>query len=133
MKIGCLGDIPFYVSSEAVQTVNGLEWSGSVNIATQQVHMGNARTEPTGRNPDKISLSVHLSADLGVDPWAMVLKVWEYERSFRAVSLVVGEKIYGKYRWLIESHSVSAKQYDKTGTMCACDVKISLIEYVRRD
>ena len=47
-KIGCLGDIPFEVSSNKIQTPKNMKWSGSARYATHQRHGGDALTEFVG-------------------------------------------------------------------------------------
>jgi len=131
MKIGCLGDIPFQVSDAEVQTFTSFKWSGSVQISTHKRHLTDALTEVTGRDPDKIEFKMTLSAFLGVNPETAINKIWEYERGFVALPLVIGDKGYGKYRWLINSHSITGKQFDGSGNMLSCEVSIKLVEYIK--
>lgn len=132
MKVGCLGAIPFEVSEKRIQTIQKATWSGSVNIATHKRHLTDALTEYTGRNPDSFSLEMQLSAWLGVNPMDAVLKIWKYEREATPVSLVIGTRAYGKYRWLIQSHKVTMEKHDKNGDVMSVTVSVELIEYTRR-
>ena len=131
MQIGCLGAIPFKVSDDSVQTLTNFRWSGSVQIATHNRHLQNSLTEPTGRDPDQISFDIRLSAFLGVNLWDALLKIWDYERNFVTLPLVIGDKAYGKYRWLIQSHTVKGKYFDGKGNLIDCDVSVKLVEYLR--
>ena len=106
-------------------------WSGSARYATHERHLTHALTEFTGLDPDKITFDITLSADLGVDPIAEVVKIWDIERSGRAVPLTVGDKGYGKYRWNIIKHEMKVKATDKRGNVYAATVSVSLQEYLR--
>lgn len=130
--VGCLGEIVFEVSSDTVLTLNNFKWSGGAKYATHQRHGMNALTELTGLDPDKITFDVVLSAYLGIEPQKVINKLWEYERNGTAVSLVLGDKAYGKYRWNVVSHSVAAKNFDGRGNITNVTVSITLQEYLRR-
>lgn len=132
MKVGCLGKIVFEVSEKTIQTIQSAVWSGSVNITEHKRHLGDACTEFTGRNADEMEFEIHLSAWLGVNPLKTIRQIWEYERSGTAVPLVIGEKAYGKYRWLIRSHSAKLEKFDKAGNLLSATVSVKLIEYTRR-
>lgn len=131
MVIGCLGNVVFEVSAETVHTVDKLTWSGSARWAVHNRHGGNALTEFTGLDPDEISFSVYLSAYLGVAPLGELEKIWMYERNGTPVSLVMGEKWYGKYRWAVKDHKTSAESYDGKGNLVSCTVTLDLLEYLR--
>lgn len=128
--IGCLGDIVFEVSEDVVETLDKIKWSGSARWATHQRHLTNALTEFCGIDPDKITFSITLASSLGVDPMEEMVKIWSYERSGKAVPLVIGSKAYGKYRWSITKHSSSYEATDRDGNVTLVVVSISLQEYL---
>lgn len=132
MVVGCLGEIIFSVSDSQVQTLNNAQWSGSARYATHQRHIQNALTEFCGLEPDKFSFDMVLSAFLGVNPQAAINKIWQYERSGTASSLVLGDKAYGKYRWNILSHKTKMRHYDNAGNLLQATVSVSLQEYLER-
>lgn len=132
MVVGCLGEIIFSVSDSQVQTLNNAQWSGSARYATHQRHMQDALTEFCGLEPDKFSFDMVLSAFLGVNPQAAINKIWQYERSGTAASLVLGDKAYGKYRWNILSHKTKMQDYDNAGNLLQATVSVSLQEYLER-
>lgn len=129
--VGCLGDIVFTVSSKKVETIDNVQWSGSARYSTHQRHNNNALTEFTGRDPDKITFEIVLSAFLGVDPIAEIVKLWEYERNGVAVPLYIGDKIYGKYRWSVISHAMKMQTFDRRGNVSSATVSVNLQEYLR--
>ena len=132
MKVGCLGKIVFEVSEKTIQTINDVSWSGSANITEHKRHLGNACTEFTGLNADTMKLEIHLSAWLGVNPLKTIQQIFEHERKGTAVPLVIGERSYGKYRWLIQSHSAKLEKFDNRGNPLSATVTLKLIEYTKR-
>ena len=128
--VGCLGDVIFTVSRSVVRTLDNMTWSGSARYATHERHLTNALTEFTGLDPDKITFDILLSAELGVDPIAEVVKLWNIERSGRAVPLTVGTKGYGKYRWNITKLEMKMKTFYKNGDVHTATVSVSLQEYL---
>lgn len=131
MIVGCLGDIIFEVSSETVETIDNAVWSGSARYSEHKRHGTDALTEFTGRDSDKFSFDITLSAYLGINPMVEIVKIWEYERNGKAVPLVIGNKGYGKYRWNIVSHKTKLQLYDNEGDVTSAVVTVSLQEYLR--
>ncbi|MCX4265358.1 MAG: phage tail protein [Firmicutes bacterium] len=132
MQVGCLGDIIFQVSDSLVQTLNNAQWNGSARYAAHQRHLQDALTEFCGLEPDTFSFDMVLSAFLGVNPQTEINKIWKYERSGEAVSLVIGSKAYGKYRWSIVSHKAKMQHYDNEGNLLQATVSVSLQEYLQQ-
>ena len=128
--VGCLGDVIFTVSRSVVRTLDNMTWSGSARYATHERHLTHALTEFTGLDPDEITFDILLSADLGVDPITEVVKLWNIERSARAVPLTVGTKGYGKYRWNIVNHKMKMKTFYGNGDVHTATVSVSLQEYL---
>ena len=128
--VGCLGDVIFTVSRSVVRTLDNMVWSGSARYAIHERHLTHALTEYTGLDPDKITFDILLSAELGVDPIAEVVKLWNIERSGRAVPLTVGTKGYGKYRWNILKHEMKMKTFYVNGDVHTATVSVSLQEYL---
>lgn len=131
MNIGCLGGIPFTVSSERILTPSNFVESASATYAVHQRHMGNALTEYVGTDPDSITFDLEISAWMGVDPQSQINVLWGYIRGAQPVSLVIGNIVYGKYRWVIKSFKIKMLHTDKDGTWQAVTVSVSLQEYIR--
>lgn len=131
MVIGALGDIVFQVSAETVETINKVVWSGAARYAKQDRHLIDSLTEFTGLEPDSISFEMELSAYLGVDPLSEIIKIWQYERTGKTLVFIIGDKSFGKYRWVIEKHQVKMKNFGKGGKLMAATVSINLLEYTQ--
>ena len=67
---------------------------------------------------------------MGVDPITEVVKIWNIERSGRAVPLTIGTKGYGKYRWNITKHEMKMKAHFRNGDIHTATVSVSLQEYL---
>ncbi len=128
--IGCLGEVAFSVSSELVQTLSNMQWSGSARISTHSVHGGNALTEFCGLEPDGFSFNLVLSSDLGANPMEEMVKLWKYQRKGIAVPLTIGGKGYGKYRWLIKALKHKLDRTDRVGEISWATVTVTLVEYL---
>ncbi len=130
-SVGCLGDIPFMVSSDTVQTFTNAKMSGSAKYATHQRHAGDALTEFVGNNPDKFNFDMILSAYLGVNPMELVEKIITYMREGRTLPLVIGDKSIGRYRWTITNYNVRLQTTDGAGNILTVTVTVNLQEYLR--
>lgn len=130
-QVGCLGDIIFSVSSRAVETINNAQWNGSARYAQHQRHLKDALVEFTGLDADTMSFDIYLSAQLGVDVMEELVKIWTYERKGKLLRLAIGEKAYGKYRWVIRSHKIQMRTYDKYGNLQSATVSVNLLEYTQ--
>jgi len=131
--VGALGDIVFTVSDKTVLTLSNWKWSGSARYAVHNRHMGNALTEYTGMDPDKITFDMQLFGEMGVDPMAEITKLWNYLRKGTPLPLTVGTHCYGRYRWNITSFDVGVKYTDKFGDLAGAVVSVTLQEYLRTD
>lgn len=135
--VGYLGEsaddgILFTVSDQKIITPSDFKWTGSARYAVHNRHNNNALTEFTGVDPDKISFSLTLSKELGVDPMEAIVKLWRYEREGIAVALTIGSKGYGKYRWNVINHTVEVKYTDSKGDILGAEVSVELQEYLRQ-
>ncbi len=131
MIVGCLGDIVFKVSSDFVRTLDNFQWSGTANYSTHKRTGGDALVEFTGLQPDTISFDVFLSASLGVNVTQECERIWAYEREGKTLPLVIGDKVYGKYRWVIKSHKIKVETFDIRGNPLTAKVTMSLMEYTK--
>lgn len=130
-QIGCLGDIVFQVSSSIVKTFEKMQWEGSARYSEHKRHMTNTLTEFTGIDPDTVSFEMVLSIYLGVEPMGEFAKLWNYERNGKALTLVIGETCYGKYKWTVKSHKIKMQTHDKSGNLTGATVSVDLLEYLK--
>lgn len=129
-SIGCLGDVIFEVSRTTVKTLNNIQWNSGARWEAHERHLGDPALEYVGMEADQIKFDVYLSKALGVNPMEEIVKLFEYERNGTTLPLVIGNKAYGKYRWIIESTTRKFEQTDPTGVV-AVTVSLSLKAYTR--
>ncbi|MBO7404526.1 MAG: phage tail protein [Clostridia bacterium] len=132
MKVGCLGDIEFYVADGDVRTLENFALKGSANYATHQRHGEKSLIEYVGSEPSTVSFDVVFSIYRGVkDPMGQINKLMKRMQAGKVMPLVVGTRNYGSYRWVIESMEVKAKFHDRRGDVAEAVCSMTLREYVR--
>ena len=72
---------------------------------------------------------MHLSAYLGVNPMEHLTKLITYMREGRTLPLIIGEKAYGVYRWVITKLHQGLKRFDNRGNLLETDVTVTLKMY----
>ena len=130
--IGTLGDIVFSVSRNQVNTFDGLKWESSAQYAQHNRHLLDVLLEFTGTDADKISFSMLFSVFLGVNPMAEITKLLNAERNGRVMRLVIGNKAYGRHRWVITNTSKALERFDNRGNLLVAKVNVSLMAYAGR-
>jgi hypothetical protein len=112
-------------------TLRNLEIKSSASISIHKVHLGGGLAEFTGSEPQQISFKLRVSAFFGVNPETQIKLLEGYLRNGTQLTFVLGNKTYGRYRWLLESLSQDVEYYDKRGNVTQCDLSISLREYLK--
>lgn len=131
MTVGALGDIVFTVSPNKIQTITNVKQSGSAAYAEHQRHAGNTLLEFTGNNADTLSFEMTLAKELGADVETEIGKIAAAEKTGKILSLVIGKKSLGRYRWVIKSHTVNMKYFDKKNELIMAVVSVNLSEYLK--
>ncbi len=131
-QIGSFGDLTFKVSDKFVHTFDGMNWNFSAKYATHDRHIKADLLEYMGPEIETISFSMVLSVFLGVTPLKQIKKIREMIKKGYARRLVIGGKVYGNYKWVMESGSVEMQRFDKKGNLWAAKIKVTLKEYPKR-
>lgn len=131
-QIGSFGDLTFKVSDKLVRTFDGMSWNFSAKYATHDRHIKADLLEYMGPEIETISFSMVLSVFLGVTPLKQIKKMRKMIRKGYARRLVIGGKVYGNYKWVMESGSVEMQRFDKKGNLWAAKIKVTLKEYPKR-
>lgn len=131
MKIGSLGNVIFTVSDSTVMTLRDLSVKSSASISIHKIHMGGGLAEFTGSDPQQITFKLRVSAFFGVNPETQIRRLESYLRNGTQLYFVLGNKVYGRYRWLLESLSQDVEYTDRRGNVTQCDLTISLREYLK--
>ncbi len=131
-KIGTFGDIAFTVSENTVRTFDGMSWNISAKYSTHDRHLKADLQEFLGPEPEDISFSMVLSVFLGVNPLTEIQKLRSYVKNGRTERLILGGKVYGDYKWVIQKISVEMQRIDGKGNVWAAQVKVTMKEYPKR-
>ncbi len=129
MKIGTLGEVIFEVSSETIQTISKFSRTKSASFQTHSVHLKTGLLEFTGSDPETITFNIKSSRYLGADPHQTYLKLREYMSDGTAVQFIVGNVLYGSYRWVVSKCKATYNYYDKKGNVTDMDISVTLTEY----
>lgn len=130
--VGSFCGIAFRVSDSLVRTIESFNWSSAARYSSHQRHAGKDLPEMVGKQLEKITFNMTLTAYLGVDPMAEYKKLQDIVSSGRAGVLVLGRKRVGSYRWMATEVSISASTYDGRGAVTTATVKVTLQEYPRQ-
>lgn len=133
MTVGCLGDFEFSVSSDFAKTFSDLSFGSSARYATHARHKSTSLVEFTGTDPAEISFDVYLDKNLGVtDVTGEMEKLKRITEKAEVRPLVIGNKSYGTYRWVVTNYRFVPKSYGGNGVVTSAKVSLTLKEYLRR-
>lgn len=129
MKIGALGNLPFYIEGDKVQTFKDMKWDSKANYQTHSLHMQKGRLELTGFDPDTVSFEMELSAYLGVKPDDALTILDSMLANGTVSTLVIGTRTVGN-SWVVSSVSRGFNHLYKDGKLISMNVSVTLMEYV---
>lgn len=131
-KIGTFGDLIFSVSDKTVRTFESMNWDFSAKYTTHDRHIKPDLLEYMGPEIESVSFPVVFSVFLGTNPYKEIKKLREMERDGRAERLILGGRVYGNYKWVMQKGTAELKRFDGKGNLWAAKVKITLKEYPKR-
>lgn len=131
-KIGTFGDLTFSVSDKTVRTFESMNWDFSAKYTTHDRHIKPDLLEYMGPEIENVSFSAVFSVFLGTNPYKEIKKLRQMVRDGQAERLVLGGKVYGSYKWVMQKGAAELKRFDGKGNLWAAKVKITLKEYPKR-
>ena len=131
MIVGCLGDIIFAVFDGYVKTIKDMAQSVSARYTTHQRAGGKALAEFTGTDADTITFDIELSAYLGVAPSKQREILKGYVDNHTTLPFVLGNEVFGSYRWVIKSVKFKTKYTAAFGVPTWIAASVTLLEYPR--
>lgn len=131
-RIGSFGDLVFSVSDKTVRTFDSMSWDFSADYATHDRHIKADLLEYIGPSIETISFSMVFSVFLGVNPLKEIRRLRNMVQSGYAQRLVIGGKVYGSYKWVMQKGTVDLKRFDRQGELWAATAKVTLKEYPKR-
>lgn len=131
-EVGSFGELVFKVSDKTVRTFDEMNWDFSSKYATHDRHIKADLLEYMGPEIETISFSMTFSLFLGVKPFEQIKKLKEMIKEGATERLVIGGKVYGDYKWVIQKGSTELQHFDKDGDILVAKVKVTLKEYPKR-
>lgn len=128
MQVGCFGNIAFEVSDQTIKTISGFSMKASATYATHSRIGAKDIVEMTGVSAKSITFDMVISSYLGCDPHSEVKKIDSYMQNGSIGRMVIGDDYFG--RFVIQSYTEKASNYDPKNGVTVCTVSVSLIEYV---
>nr|DAX45723.1 MAG TPA: hypothetical protein [Caudoviricetes sp.] len=105
--------------------------SVSARYTTHQRAGGKALAEFTGTDADTITFDIELSAYLGVAPSKQREILKGYVDNHTTLPFVLGNEVFGSYRWVIKSVKFKTKHTDAFGVPTWITASVTLLEYPR--
>lgn len=128
-KIGSYGDIVFEVTPKKVQTFNDFQRSSSSRWNEHEIIQKKPKSEFNGPSLEEISLTIKLSAFLGVNPSKQLEKLRKMNYSGKVASFILGGKTISQNYWSIQRMDESNHVFDNKGNILSVDVTLNLKEY----
>ncbi len=132
MYVGSLGSIPFIVSRNYIRTFRDFGRQGAGRWAKHEIIGDKPVLEFLGPDVEKISFKMLLRAEDGINPSAEAKKLRKLRDDGKAVTLLLGFKVIGKSKWVVESIDETVNYWTANGTPKSISVDVSLTEYVER-
>lgn len=123
--------VVFKVSANKVRTFDDLKIDSKTNYAKHTRHLKKPLLEFQYNDADTASLTIYLSAFLGVNPKKMQNKIDKYRKKGKILTLVIGGKKYGS-QWVITGHTKDYEKFDNQGNLLIAKSTLSLEQYAKR-
>ena len=135
MIIGAIGTrrfndvILFGVSPERILTFRDMIQRSSVRFARNEILLRKPISQYIGPSLDTISLKIALDIQYGVNPREEYEKLSRIQREGSIVSIIIGKKVYGSFRWRIVDLSIPEEH--NRGFVRRSEITVSFEEYAR--
>lgn len=129
MFIGYLGEIPFSVSNNKVQTFDEYNRSASGRWARHEIIGDKPVMEYLGPDTETISLKMFLRQDLGADPEALLEQLRDYRDEGTPIPLILNNWLVNNNNWVVDSIDEQVSYWSSTGEITAVNVQVTLQEY----
>ncbi|WP_276765590.1 phage tail protein [Phascolarctobacterium succinatutens] len=129
MLVGFMADIPFIVSSRFIRTFDDYGRGSAGRWAQHDIIGDKPVLEFIGPDIEKISFSMQLRADQGINPAKELEKLRKMRDTGKYFPLVIGGKLVTDNMWVIESLDESVSFWGKFGSVMSAKVSVTLKEY----
>lgn len=122
--------IEFTVSDEKILTLKNLVRNNKARYTKHNVQGKKPISVFDGADLDTISFEMTLMAQNGVNPKKEMNKLIVLQRNGDLVALMIGDTMFGMYRWVITDLSNNFDIIDNMGNFLGITINISLEEYI---
>lgn len=129
MLVGFMADIPFIVSSRFIRTFDDYSRGSGGRWAQHDIIGDKPVLEFIGPDIEKISFSMQLRADQGINPANELEKLRKLRDSGKQFPLVIGGNMVTDNMWVMDSIDESVSFWGKAGSMLGVKVSVTLREY----
>lgn len=129
MLVGFMSDIPFVVSSSCIRTFDDYSRGSGGRWAQHDIIGEKPVLEFLGPDVEKISFTMHLRADQGINPANELEKLRKLRDDGKYFPLVIGSKMVTDNMWVLESLDETVAYWGKLGSMLSAKVTVTLKEY----
>lgn len=132
MIVGSFGSLIFQVSAEQVKTFESMSWNSGNRWTEHERHLRDPLPEFIGNQNDTMTFPMTLTVFAGTNPLREIEKILSMERAGSAHYLVIGNKGYGKGRWVIQKNKIDMQRFDNRGNLLEAKVSVTLLAYPGR-
>jgi len=135
--IGAIGSktlidvILFEMSPDKILTLQNFTRQNGVRFAKHDTLLKKPISQYIGQDLDNISFDNTLRADLGVNPKNEFNKLIRLQRDGETLSIVLGKRAFGIYRWRITNLNILEERINNEGICTKAVVNIRFEEYAR--
>ena len=131
MPIAVFKNKTFQVSSNKINTFDGLTWGGDIQTEAQDKLNSKPSTYIKGIGLNNMNFEVPLKSSLGINT-RKEIEEWEAIRdSLQSAIFIICTKPLGKNKWLLKSVNASDTVVDNKGNVTEAKLKLEFEEYVR--
>lgn len=133
MSIGSYGGIVFQVSRKKVYSFSNFKRTRTADWKEHNRYGQKPLSQFISPGLESISLDIHLSTSLGVNPRATIEKWGKLLEAGHHDIFVIGSEQVGRNEWKIESISEAWNTILNKGELVEADISITLSEYITND
>lgn len=128
-RVGSFGGVVFSVSKKRVKTFNDLSETQTAKYAEAERYLNSPSVQFVGMKSAALSMTITLSAAMGVEPLKQYQILSRYMKKGYAYSFFIGKQKIGVYKWVITSMKTDYKQIDYSGNINEMKITLSLTSY----
>lgn len=127
--VGFLGGTPFITSRPYIYTFDDYTRGSAGRWTKHEIVGQKPLLEFLGPDIEEIGFKMKLRADQGISPRVELEKLRQYRDQGKVVTLVLGGRVVGRTKWVIESISEAVNFWSKSGQIYSVDIDVKLKEY----